>query len=218
MIHEYVRTRYLAPHKLVSAAGRAYFHHMAEVGNHEGYLPGQLLIAMPQMSDPRFARSVVYLCAHNADGAMGLVVNRRLGALSFKDLLTQMGLESGEVNDRIRLHFGGPVESGRGFVLHTPDYQSEATMCVDDGFAMTATLDVLREIADGKGPVKAMLALGYAGWAAGQLDSEIQNNGWLHVPADQDLVFGEDDDSKWERAVAKVGIDLSLLSSESGHA
>jgi putative transcriptional regulator len=218
MIHEYVRTRYLAPRKLVSAAGRAYFHHMAEVDNHDGYLPGQLLIAMPQMSDPRFARSVVYLCAHNADGAMGLVVNRRLGALSFKDLLTQMGLESGEVNDRIRLHFGGPVESGRGFVLHTPDYQSEATMCVDDGFAMTATLDVLREIADGKGPVKAMLALGYAGWAAGQLDSEIQNNGWLHVPADQDLVFGEDDASKWERAVAKVGIDLSLLSSESGHA
>ncbi len=218
MIHEIVRTRYRAPRKLVSDTGRAYFHHMAENDNTEGYLPGQLLIAMPQMSDPRFARTVVYLCAHNADGAMGLVVNKRLGALSFKDLLAQMGLETEQVNERIRVHFGGPVESGRGFVLHTPDYQSEATMCVDDGFAMTATVDVLREIADGKGPVKAMLALGYAGWAAGQLDSEIQGNGWLHVPADHDLVFGDDDDSKWKRAVAKVGIDLSLLSSDSGHA
>ena len=191
---------------------------MADVDNHDGYLPGQLLIAMPQMSDPRFARSVVYLCAHNADGAMGLVVNRRLGALSLSDLLTQMGLKTDLANDHVQVHFGGPVESGRGFVLHTPDYQSEATMCVDNGFAMTATVDVLREIADGKGPIKSLLALGYAGWAAGQLDSEIQNNGWLHVPADQDLVFGEDDASKWERAVAKVGIDLSLLSSHSGHA
>ena len=191
---------------------------MAENDDQESYLSGQLLIAMPQMSDPRFARTVVYLCAHNADGAMGLVVNKLIGSLSFKELLAQMGLATESVNDQVCVHFGGPVESGRGFVLHTTDYMSEATMKVDDHFALTATVDVLREIADGKGPDQAMLALGYAGWAPGQLDDEIQNNGWLHVVADHDLVFGEEDDTKWDRAVAKVGIDISLLSSQAGHA
>jgi putative transcriptional regulator len=185
-----------------------------------GYLTGQLLIAMPQMTDPRFEHSVVYMCAHNADGAMGLVVNKLVESLTFTDLLHQMELEidAGDLDQRIQVHFGGPVESARGFVLHTPDYLSEATMKVSDDFAMTATIDVLRSIATGGGPDKAILALGYAGWAAGQLDAEIQANGWLHVAADHDLVFGRDHDDKWRSAVAKVGIDPSLLSGEAGHA
>ncbi len=193
---------------------------MASIDDKGGYLTGQLLIAMPQMTDPRFEHSVVYMCAHNADGAMGLVINKLVESLSFTDLLRQMELEIGaaDLDQRIQVHFGGPVESARGFVLHTPDYLTEATMKVSDDFAMTATIDVLRSIATGGGPDKAILALGYAGWAPGQLDTEIQNNGWLHVAADHDLVFGRKHDNKWRQAAAKVGIDLSLLSSESGHA
>jgi putative transcriptional regulator len=193
---------------------------MPELNENGGYLTGQLLIAMPQMTDPRFEHSVVFMCAHSADGAMGLVVNKLVSSLSFTDLLRQMELEvsAGELDRRIQVHFGGPVESARGFVLHSTDYSSDATLKVDDDFAMTATVDVLRSIAQGGGPKKAMLALGYAGWAPGQLDSEIQNNGWLHVEADQELVFGREHEEKWRRAVAKVGVDPSLLSSESGHA
>jgi putative transcriptional regulator len=193
---------------------------MARIHDDGGYLTGQLLIAMPQMTDPRFEHGVVYMCAHNADGAMGLVVNKLVESLTFTDLLRQMELEigPGDLDQRIQVHFGGPVESARGFVLHTPDYLSEATMKVSDDFAMTATIDVLRSIASGGGPDKAILALGYAGWAPGQLDTEIQNNGWLHVAADHSLVFGRDHDDKWRSAVAKVGVDPSLLSGEAGHA
>ena len=193
---------------------------MTALETQDGYLSGQLLIAMPQMTDPRFEHSVVYMCAHNADGAMGLVVNKLVDAMSFTELLRQMELEieSDNLDDRIQVHFGGPVESARGFVLHTTDYVSEATMRVDDTFSMTATIDVLRSIARGSGPSQAIFTLGYAGWAPGQLDTEIQSNGWLNVAADQDLVFGREHDIKWTQAVAKVGVDPSFLSSEAGHA
>jgi putative transcriptional regulator len=181
-------------------------------------LTGQLLVAMPQMSDPRFARTVVYLCAHSSDGAMGLVVNRLIDSLTFGNLLSQLGVEAeGEPAD-MPVHFGGPVESSRGFVLHTSDYLQDSTLVIDDEIALTATVDVLKAIARGAGPRCRVLALGYAGWAPGQLDAEIQANGWLLVPADLDLVFGIENDSKWRRAIAKIGIDLSLLSSEAGHA
>ncbi len=193
---------------------------MTLIENPDGYLGGQLLIAMPQMADPRFAHSVVFLCAHNSDGAMGLVVNKLVDSFSFTDLLKQMefSFENDTLDERIQVHFGGPVECGRGFVLHSPDYVSEATMQVEDGFAMTATVDVLRSIVRGAGPHQAMFALGYAGWAPGQLDSEIQNNDWLNVSADAELVFGRDHEGKWRRAVAKVGIDPLLLSGTAGHA
>ncbi len=193
---------------------------MTALETQDGYLSGQLLIAMPQMTDPRFEHSVVYMCAHNAEGAMGLVVNKLVDAMSFTDLLRQMELEieSDNLDDQIQVHFGGPVESARGFVLHTTDYVSEATMQVDDTFSMTATIDVLRSIARGSGPGQALFALGYAGWAPGQLDTEIQSNGWLNVAADQELVFGREHDIKWTQAVAKVGVDPSFLSSEAGHA
>ena len=183
-----------------------------------GYLTGQLLIAMPQMSDPRFARSVIYMCAHSAEGAMGLVVNRALGSITFPDLLAQLNIDNSGVKDEVGVLFGGPVESGRGFVLHSADYAHDSTLKVDDDVGLTATVDILKDIADGSGPRNCMLALGYAGWAPGQLDIEIQANGWLHVNADDDLVFGRELDDKWERAVAKVGIDFSQLSSQSGHA
>jgi putative transcriptional regulator len=183
-----------------------------------GYLTGQLLVAMPQMRDPRFTRSVIYMCAHNAEGAMGLVVNRRVGSITFSDLLTQLGIGPNRRNDEIRVHFGGPVEQGRGFVLHSTDYAQAGTLRVDDLVALTATLDILKEIAAGGGPRRSILALGYAGWGPGQLDQEIQANGWLSVPADEALVFDADLDHKWQRAIGKIGVDFSKLSSDSGHA
>lgn len=181
-------------------------------------LTGHLLVAMPQMADSRFARSVVYLCAHSAEGAMGLVVNRLIDSLSFDSLLDQLGLEADAGAIDLPVHFGGPVESSRGFVLHSADYVQDSTLVIDDDIALTATIDVLKAIAKGDGPRQCVLALGYAGWAAGQLDAEIQANGWLMVPADHELVFGIDNESKWQRAIAKLGVDLSLLSSEAGHA
>jgi putative transcriptional regulator len=183
-----------------------------------GYLTGQLLVAMPQMRDPRFARSVIYMCAHNAEGAMGLVVNRRVGTITFEDLLQQLGLGPNRRNDEIRVHFGGPVEQGRGFVLHSADYSHAGTMQVDDAMALTATLDILKEMAAGGGPRRSLLALGYAGWGPGQLDAEIQANGWLSVAADEGLVFDADLDHKWERAIGKIGVDFSKLSGDAGHA
>jgi putative transcriptional regulator len=179
---------------------------------------GQLLIAMPQMMDPRFARSVVYVCAHNEEGAMGLVVNKLFEAVTMDELFTHLKLDPGRLGRSRPVHFGGPVEPGRGFVLHTTDYREEATLVVGDGIGVTATLDILRAIGQGEGPRRSLLALGYAGWAPGQLDAEIQANGWLSVPADADLVFDDDLDDKWRRALAKLGVDLTLLSTEAGHA
>ena len=182
-------------------------------------LTGQLLVAMPQMQDPRFARSVVYICAHSEDaGAMGLVVNKPLGSLTMGELFTQLDIASAVSANSRPVHYGGPVEAGRGFVLHTADYNEDATLVVDDNIALTATLDVLRAIGQGRGPRRSLFALGYAGWAPGQLDAEIQANGWLSVPADDAIVFDPDHDQKWQRALAKLGVDLTMLSSEAGHA
>lgn len=183
-----------------------------------GYLTGQFLIAMPGMGDPRFARTVIYMCAHSDEGAMGLVVNKELDSLSFDDLLEQLGIEETGQHEPLPLHFGGPVETGRGFVLHSADYNQEGTLVVGGDIALTATVDVLKAIAEGNGPRKRLLALGYAGWAPGQLESEIQANGWLSVTADSELLFDIDIESKWNRAIAKLGIDASMLSSEGGRA
>ena len=191
---------------------------MADFDQQFEFLSGQLLVAMPGMEDPRFARTVIYVCAHSEDGAMGLVVNRAIESLTFPDLLEQ--LEIGPVNSdaRINIQFGGPVESGRGFVLHSSDYLQDVTMVVDSDVALTATIDILKAIAVGDGPRQRLLALGYSGWGPGQLDSEIKRNGWLHVDADTELVFGLDLDGKWDRAIRKIGIDPRMLSGEAGHA
>ena len=182
------------------------------------YLTGQLLIAMPGMPDTRFQRTVVYVCAHNAEGAMGLVINRLFGSITFASLLEQLDIHPALPTDDLRVHYGGPVESGRGLVLHSTDFVREGTMMVDDEVALTATIDILRAIADGQGPKHSLLALGYAGWGPGQLDAEMQANGWLTVDSDQTLMFDADLDTKWERAIAKIGVSLPMLSGEAGHA
>lgn len=182
-----------------------------------GHLTGMLLVAMPAMSDPRFAGTVIYLCAHSEDGAMGLVVNQTAANVTFPSVVEQLGIQA-DAAEEMPVHVGGPVEMGRGFVLHTPDYVLGSTLIIDDGFALTATIDVLKAIAEGSGPRRRVLALGYAGWGAGQLDSEIQSNGWMIVPADADLVFDEDNESKWNRALAKIGVDPRLLSTTAGRA
>jgi putative transcriptional regulator len=182
-------------------------------------LTGQLLLAMPQMMGERFARSVVYLCAHSGEaGAMGLVINKLLGSLTMDELFAQLDISPSGATGSRPVHYGGPVEAGRGFVLHTADYNEDATLVVDDNIALTATLDVLRAIGQGRGPRRSLFALGYAGWAPGQLDAEIQANGWLLVPADDAIIFDPDHDQKWQRALAKLGVDLTMLSSEAGHA
>ena len=191
-----------------------------------GYLTGQMLIAMPAMSDERFARAVVYLCAHSAEGAWGIVINRMSRRLRFADLLVQ--LEISKAEDTLKLPQraidtpvlrGGPVERGRGFVLHSDDYRAgNASLDLMPGVCLTATVDILREMATGGGPEHAVLALGYAGWGPGQLDTEIQANVWLTCDADQDFIFGTDLDAKYDRALGKIGIAPGLLSSEAGHA
>ena len=189
-----------------------------DIGGAEAYLTGHMLIAMPGMQDPRFDKSLIYMCAHSPEGAMGLVVNRALESLTFPDLLEQLEIDCVAGDERINVHFGGPVESGRGFVLHSADYVREATLVVDGEVALTATLDILRAMAAGDGPRQSLLALGYAGWGPGQLDSEMKANGWLHVAPDTDLLFGSDLDGKWERAIRKIGIDPRMLSGDAGHA
>ncbi|MHA1133574.1 MAG: YqgE/AlgH family protein [Alphaproteobacteria bacterium] len=192
----------------------------------EGYLDGQLLIAMPAMGDPRFSRSVIYLCAHSSEGAMGIIINQRAPNISFSELLEQLNIVPTE--DRIALpaglsamdvHLGGPVETGRGFVLHSADYfKVESTLPIDETVCLTATVDILRDIAKGSGPNKALLALGYAGWAPGQLEDEIHANGWLNCPANPELIFDPELDGKYSRALGSLGIDPIRLVNDSGHA
>ena len=191
-----------------------------------GYLDGQILIAMPSMLDERFARSVIYICAHSSEGAMGIVVNQPASNINFPDLLVQLEvipaanlIELPRRAGQMKVLKGGPVETGRGFVLHSADYFIEnSTLPIDEGICLTATLDILKAIAGGEGPDNAVLALGYAGWAAGQLENEIQENGWLHCAADSELIFGDDNASKYDKALRKLGIDPGMLSSDAGHA
>ena len=187
-------------------------------GSESGYLTGQLLIAMPNMRDPRFEKTVIYMCVHNAEGAVGLVVNRQIDSITFPDLLRQLNIESSDTPPDLPIHFGGPVETGRGFVLHSTDYGQAGTIMVGDLIGLTATVDILKDMAAHRGPRNSLLALGYAGWGPGQLDGEIQQNAWLNVPADEGLIFDSEIDTKWSRAIAKIGIDLSLLSGDAGHA
>jgi putative transcriptional regulator len=182
---------------------------------------------MPAMGDKRFARSVIYMCAHSVQGAMGLIVNQRASHITFPELLVQLSIsgadEGGDAPEAdlvdLDVHVGGPVETGRGFVLHSSDYfVADSTLPIDDGVSLTATVDILKAIAGGRGPDRAILALGYAGWRPGQLESEIQANGWLHCPPDLDLLFDRDLDQKYDRAMSKIGIDPSHLVSQAGHA
>jgi putative transcriptional regulator len=194
-------------------------------GPKRGYLDGQMLIAMPAMRDERFARSLIYICAHSSEGAMGIVVNQAAENIKFPDLLVQLDVIPAQdlielpPQAHVKVLKGGPVETGRGFVLHSADFFIEnSTLPIDNGICLTATLDILKAIAQGEGPQSAVLALGYAGWAPGQLESEITENGWLNCDADKELIFGTDVGNKYEKAMRKLGVDLGKLSSEAGHA
>ena len=201
-------------------------HLEAGKGKKPGYLDGQILVAMPTIRDDRFSRTVIYLCAHSSEGAMGIVINQPAPHIDFGDLLVQLEvipdnklielpMRAGEV----KVLKGGPVETGRGFVLHSADFFIEnSTLPIDNGICLTATLDILKAIARGQGPESAVLALGYAGWAPGQLESEIHANGWLNCDADPELVFSTRAELKYESALRKIGIDPAKLSSEAGHA
>ena len=190
------------------------------------FLEGQMIVAMPGMGDPRFERSVVYICAHSDDGAMGIIVNKPAGDITFADLMEQLNMPVGADPIRVNegeefplVHFGGPVEPGRGFVLHSADYElNESTLAIDNRVGLTATIDVLKKIAEGEGPRRVLLALGYAGWAPGQLEAEMKQNGWLHCPSDEDLLFSRDMDEKYVRALAKMGVDPAMLSENVGRA
>lgn len=184
----------------------------------ETSLSGQVLIAMPNLTESKFTRSVIYMCAHTDEGAMGIVVNRPLNAPRFADLLKQLDVAPAPPARDIRLCDGGPVDKGRGFVLHTNDWTGEGSLRVDDKFALTASLDVLKAIAEGGGPSQCVLALGYAGWGPGQLDAEIQKNTWLSAPPDETLLFDPSNEGKWQRAMGKLGVDPRLLSGVAGHA
>jgi putative transcriptional regulator len=191
-----------------------------------GYMDGQMLIAMPTMLDERFSRSLIYICAHSSEGAMGIVVNHPAPNINFSDLLVRLDvIPAADLIDLksraggVKVMRGGPVETERGFVLHSSDFFIEnSTLPIDDGICLTVTIDILKAIARGRGPASAILALGYAGWAPGQLENEIQGNGWLHCAADAQLIFDADIGSKYERALKKIGIDLGMLSNEAGHA
>lgn len=190
----------------------------------KGYLNGQLLLAMPSMTDQRFANAVIYICTHTEEGAMGLVINKPCDNIDFPDLLKQLTIEHlvkeppEKSLKKIPLHEGGPVESGRGFILHSADYVQETTLIVSETIALTATIDILTAIAHEDGPQDYLIALGFSGWGKGQLESEIRSNSWLTIEADEELVFRTDLDLKFPRAMTKLGVDLSMLSSQSGSA
>ncbi|KLK91251.1 hypothetical protein AA309_21305 [Microvirga vignae] len=190
------------------------------------YLDGQVLVAMPGMVDERFARAVIYICAHSSEGAMGIILNRPAANVTMPDLLVQLEIvpeleriRLPEQVGRMQVLMGGPVETSRGFVLHSPDFHiAQSTLPIDDSVCLTATIDILRAIAQGRGPKNAILALGYAGWGAGQLELEMQANGWLNCPADAELIFTTPADIRYEMALRRIGIEPAMLSMEAGHA
>jgi putative transcriptional regulator len=185
----------------------------------ENFLEGKLLIAMPGMSDPHFEKSVVFMCAHSAEGAMGIIINKPVAGLSFHDLMQKLELSVTASTPNFPILYGGPVETGRGFVLHSGDYESsDATLPVSEEVSLTATLDILRAMAEGRGPEHAIFALGYAGWSPGQIEEEIRRNGWIHCDADSAILFDTGLDAKWAIALRKLGIDASGLSAHAGHA
>ena len=190
-----------------------------QAGEDESFLEGKLLIAMPGMPDERFAQTVIYVCAHSAKGAMGIVINKPIPGLSFADLMKQLEIETAPKTGDFPILYGGPVVTGRGFVLHSGDYEgNDSTLPVSEDISLTATLDILRAIAMGRGPKQALFALGYAGWAPGQVETEFQSNGWLHCAADPAIVFGAEPQDKWSMALSRLGVGPSGLVANMGRA
>lgn len=182
------------------------------------YLTGKLLVAMPQMGDPRFHKAVIFICAHDVNGAMGLVINHTLPGLELSELLSQLHIEGNQTSPDIPVMSGGPVETGRGFILHKGDFRQIDSLKIESDIYVTGTIDALKAIAQGKGPDEMLFILGYAGWTAGQLDLEMQQNAWLVVDADPALIFDSNPDECWDLAIRKIGIDPNMLSGEAGRA
>lgn len=182
------------------------------------YLTGQILVAMPQMQDPRFKEAVIFVCGHDDQGAMGIVVNKLIESITFQDLMKQLDLRPTKKAPSLKVHYGGPVEIGRGFVLHSSDYIADASVEVTDDIALSASTKILEDIVHGNGPDHILLALGYAGWGSGQLEAEIMKNGWLTLPADGSILFDKDPKTLWRRTLKKFGVDPDHLFSHSGHA
>ncbi len=177
------------------------------------------MIALPGMPDPRFEKSVIFMCAHSGEGAMGIIINKAVEGLSFRDMMEKLNVAVTAMTSDPPILFGGPVQTGRGFVLHSGEFEgNDSTMAVTDDVSLTATLDILRAIASGKGPEKSLFALGYAGWDGGQIEDEIRANGWVHCDADNAIIFDDALDNKWSRALGKLGIDMSGLSAHAGRA
>ena len=190
-----------------------------ETDNPQSGLEGQFLIAMPGIGDLRFHRSVIFICAHSDEGAMGLIINKSSEDLKFTDLLKQLEIDPDENTDgAMPIRIGGPVEATRGFVLHSTDYGDDSVLEIKGGYRLTGTVDILRAIARGRGPENHMIALGYTGWAPGQLETELQQNGWLSCDAEHALIFAPDDGSKWVKALSNLGISPELLSAGGGNA
>ena len=185
---------------------------------HEGYLAGRLLIALPTMLDPRFSQSVIYLCSHNEHGAMGLIVNQVMEAVNFCDMLEAMNIKADYAQPKRQVHFGGPVEEERGFVLHSADYSCEETLEIKSGVSLTATIDILTLIASGRGPKNSLFALGYAGWGPGQIEKEILSNSWMTLSAARTFLFDDEVNNKWRKAYNLIGVDPNKLSQYSGRA
>jgi putative transcriptional regulator len=184
----------------------------------EGSLVGNLLVAMPQMRDSRFIHGVILICGHDDKGAMGLVINKHMESFFLSELLNQLGIPMIFQSPQEPVHYGGPVEVGRGFVLHSTDVMKEGSVSINSWLALSATMDILTHMAQGSGPKKRLCALGYAGWGAGQLENEIQENAWLVVPAQEHILFDAPDDEKWFLALKSLGIKPDVLSLELGHA
>lgn len=183
-----------------------------------GYLTGQFLLAMPHMPDPRFEKVVIYICGHDNNGAMGLVVNKHLGDLTLKGLLEYLNLSQESIQRDLPIYFGGPVDTGRGFVLHSDDFVHPGTVLLANHISLTATVDVLQSIAEGGGPKDCLLVMGYVGWGPGQLDSELHSNRWIQLEADPEILFHVPIGRKWETAITKLGVTPDAFSEEFGQA
>jgi len=183
-----------------------------------GYLTGQFLLAMPYLSDPRYEKVIIYICGHDSNGAMGLVINKRLGDLTLKGLLEYLNLPQESIKRELPIYFGGPVDTERGFILHSDDFSHPGTVSLTNHISLTATVDVLQAIASGGGPKDCLLAMGYVGWGPGQLDSELHSNRWIQEESDPEILFHVPIEKKWEAAIAKLGVSPEAFSEEFGQA
>ena len=181
-------------------------------------LTGQLLISMPSLEDERFFKTVIYMCAHSKDGAMGIIINKKIDYDLYPDLLEQLGIDKPLGNKKLFIRYGGPMESGRGFVLHSDEIIRQETLTINKGIALTSTSEFFEDLANGKGPKNSILALGYAGWSAGQIENEIISNSWMTLSTDANFLFDEEVNNKWLKAYNLLGIDPNKLSNNSGTA